>query len=68
MVSVADDKLHVLDALLVHVLHGIGATAANPNHLDDGLVLGGNVKLVIHRNSFNIYQLTFNIFSKDGFI
>nr|GFC91450.1 hypothetical protein [Tanacetum cinerariifolium] len=48
LVGVADNKLHILDALLVHVLHGIGAPTAHPNHLDDGAALSRGCR---HRRS-----------------
>jgi hypothetical protein len=36
IVGVANDELDTLDALTVHVIYGIAASASYSNHLDDG--------------------------------
>ena len=38
-VGVADDEVAALDLLLVHVIHGVAATAAYADDLDDGVLL-----------------------------
>ena len=41
VVGIAEHERHVVDAFAVHVVHGIAATAAYTNHLDDAFLLLG---------------------------
>jgi hypothetical protein len=48
IIRIADNKLDIFDALLVHVVHRIASSPADADHLDDRLVLAmfGDFKLV----------------------
>lgn len=35
-IGIADDELHALDALAIHVVDGIAAAAADTDYFDDG--------------------------------
>jgi len=35
-IGVGNNKVYAVNVLAVHVVNGIGAAAANTNHLDDG--------------------------------
>jgi hypothetical protein len=45
-IGVTNHKLHIFDALVVHVVDGIAATTPYTDHFDNGFGLGGNIKLV----------------------
>jgi hypothetical protein len=55
-VGITNNKLYVLDALLIHVLHGVGAPAPYPNYLNNGAILRRNIESEIHNSCLSCHS------------